>query len=105
VDDALATIGQDAGLRQKIVRLCHEIEARLSRPDFDVRETLTGPIVDALYRDLGLLEKRLSNGLIFHFHYSGKIARELVMSADDMPDHVWEPHQIAAASRGQSATW
>jgi FkbM family methyltransferase len=56
-----------------------------------VREQVTGPIVDALHRDLGPLQKRLRTGLVFHFIYSGKIARDFVMSADAEPDHVWEP--------------
>lgn len=91
LEDGLAAVGQDAGLRQEVVRLCHQIETRLSSRDFDAREQVTGPIVDALHRDVGMLEKRLKNGLTFHFRYSGKIARDFVMSAEDQPDHVWEP--------------
>jgi FkbM family methyltransferase len=89
--DALALIGREVQLREPVVRLCHEIETLLAKPDFDVREQVTGPIIDALHRDSSILRKRLSNGLDFHFLYSGKIARDLVMSADAEPDHVWEP--------------
>jgi FkbM family methyltransferase len=91
LEDALAAVGADATLREQMIRLCHEIEARLARLDFDVREQVTGPIVDALHRDLGPLQKRLRSGLVFHFLYGGKIARDFVMSADAEPDHVWEP--------------
>lgn len=59
--------------------------------DFDVREQVTGPIIDALHRDAGLLHKRLLSGLDFFFLYTGKIARDFIMSADNPPDHVWEP--------------
>jgi FkbM family methyltransferase len=91
LEDALAIVGADASLREQAIRLCHEIEARLARLDFDVREQVTGPIVDALHRDLGPLQKRLRSGLVFHFLYGGKIARDFVMSVDAEPDHVWEP--------------
>ena len=91
LEDALAAVGSDSSLRERMIRLCQEIEARLARPDFDVREQITGPIVDALHRDVGPLKKRLGNGLLFQFQYGGKIAREFVMSADAEPDHVWEP--------------
>jgi FkbM family methyltransferase len=91
LEDALAAVGADAVLRERMVKLCHEVEARLARLDFDVREQVTGPIVDALHRDVGPLQKRLRSGLVFHFRYGGKIARDFVMSADEAPDHVWEP--------------
>jgi FkbM family methyltransferase len=91
LEDALAAVGADAALREQVIRLCHDIEARLARLDFDVREQVTGPIVDALHRDVGPLQKRLRTGLVFHFVYGGKIARDFVMSADAEPDHVWEP--------------
>src|SRR5690606_29317993 len=60
-------------------------------PDFDVREEVTGPIVDALHEGVGPLTKRLRGGIDFHFHYRSKIARDFVMSPDAEPDHVWEP--------------
>jgi FkbM family methyltransferase len=91
LEDALAELGKDARLRAQTVKTLLHIEDQLARPDYDVRERVTGPIIDALHRDLGLLEKRLKNGLVFNFRYSGKIARDFVMSADDEPDHVWEP--------------
>ncbi len=89
-EDCLATLGQDPGLRDKMIGLCRIAEKALSRPDFDVREQVTGPILDALHRDVGPLQKRLKSGLTFHFTYSGRIARDFVMSGED-PDHVWEP--------------
>jgi FkbM family methyltransferase len=91
LEDALAAVGADVSLRERMIDLCHEIEARMARLDFDVREQVTGPIVDALHRDIGLLQKRLRTGLVFNFHYGGKIARDFVMSTDAEPDHVWEP--------------
>jgi FkbM family methyltransferase len=84
-------MGRNAETREQVVRLCHEIEARMGARDFDVREKVTGPMIDALLRDVGTLEKTLKNGLVFNFKYSGKIARDFVLSSDANPDHIWEP--------------
>jgi FkbM family methyltransferase len=56
-----------------------------------VRDDVTGPIVDALHADAGLIRKHLSNGLVLEFAYRSKIARDFVMSVPERPDHVWEP--------------
>lgn len=88
---ALAAIGGDATLREKFLKLLHEAETRLARPDFSVRDEITGPIIDALHAEAGVLTKQLRNGLTFDFHYRSKIARELVMAPARTPDHVWEP--------------
>ena len=56
-----------------------------------VRDDVTGPIVDALHADAGLIRKQLASGLVLEFPYRSKIARDFVMSVPDRPDHVWEP--------------
>jgi len=91
LDDVLSQIGRDEMLRARMLTLCREIESRLTRADFDAREQIVGPLVDALHRDAGVLSTRLRNGLVFHHRYLGKISRDLVLSADEAPDHVWEP--------------
>ncbi|MGE0743948.1 MAG: FkbM family methyltransferase [Rhodospirillales bacterium] len=91
VYDALAEIGADETLRARFVALLREVETHLARPDFSVRDEITGPIVDALHADAGVLRKTLACGTVFEFHYRSKIAREFVMSGEDHPDHVWEP--------------
>ncbi len=88
---ALRAIGADEAARGALLARLHEVERRLARPDFDVREQVTGPLIDALHEGLGPLCKRLSNGIEFHFHYRSKIARDFVMSPEAAPDHVWEP--------------
>jgi FkbM family methyltransferase len=57
----------------------------------NVREEVTGPVVDALFRKGELLERTLSDGLVIEFPYRSKIARDFVMSSMSEPDHVWEP--------------
>ena len=88
---ALATVGSDERFRSQFLKLSLEVESRLARRDFNVREEVTGPIIDALHQELGPLKKRLSSGIEFHFYYRSKIARDFVMSPDSEPDHVWEP--------------
>jgi hypothetical protein len=91
LQDALAAIGRDEELRVRFVALLRQAEVRLARLDFDVRESVTGPIVDALHQCLGPLSKRLASGIDFHFHYRSRIAREFVLAPERAPDHVWEP--------------
>jgi FkbM family methyltransferase len=88
---ALQSIGADEAARRTLLGRLHEVERCMARPGFDVREQVTGPVVDALHAGLGPLRKRLSSGIEFHFHYRSKIARDFVMSPDAEPDHVWEP--------------
>ncbi len=87
----LASIGRDEVLRDQLVAALRKAEGRFARPGYEVREHLTGPIVDALYAQSPVLRKTLRNGLVFEFVYRSKIARDFVMSPEPEPDHVWEP--------------
>src|SRR3546814_6333310 len=91
--ESLAKIGSDPALRAAQLNMLRQVEKAMARPDFDVREEVTGPIVDALHEGVGPLTKRLRGGIDFHFHYRSKIARDFVMSPDAEPDHVWEPQK------------
>lgn len=93
---SLAVIGANPILRKICLDLCREVERTLAKRDFDVRENVTGSIIDALHRDVGPQMTRLKQGLEYHFHYRSKIARELVMSDSCEPDHVWEPQTTKA---------
>lgn len=88
---SLAKIGADPALRAAQLEMLRQVEKTMARPDFDVREEVTGPIVDALHEGVGTLSRRLRGGIDFHFHYRSKIARDFVMSPEAEPDHVWEP--------------
>jgi FkbM family methyltransferase len=88
---ALGEIGRDEQLRARFVAACLEVEARPEHAFTNVRDELTGPIVDALHEQAGVVRKALSNGLAFDFHYRSKIARDFVLSVPETPDHVWEP--------------
>ena len=88
---ALAVVGQNEALRNRFLELCRDAETALARRDFSVRDEITGPIIDALHADAGIIRKTLNTGMVFDFHYRSKIAREIVMSPERNPDHVWEP--------------
>lgn len=88
---ALLTVGRDEKLRKKIIDLCKEIEQEFSLPGYNVRDEITGPIIDALHADVGILKKVLDSGIVFEYEYRSKIARDFVMSQETKPDHVWEP--------------
>ena len=89
--EALARIGETEDWRQAMIRQLLAFEAAIHAPGVDVREDLTGPLVDAMYDDDQVVRKTLSNGVTFEFLYRSKIARDFVMSQPERPDHAWEP--------------
>lgn len=91
VFNALEIIGQNEDLRGRFLRLCREVEQYIHLDNRSVRDEITGPIIDALHSKAGMLQKFVKPGLIFNYRYTSKISRELVMSPDSEPDHVWEP--------------
>ena len=88
---AISRIGAREDWRQSFITHLVNYECAISSVGVDVREEITGPLVDALFADNQIVRKTLSNGLIFEFLYRSKIARDFVMSAPVHPNHVWEP--------------
>jgi FkbM family methyltransferase len=73
--------------------------------DQNLREVLSGPIVDMLVDENSVHTRQVSNGLKFNFRYSSRIAREFLMAQPAIPDHVWEPQttrSVVALSEGGS---
>lgn len=89
--EALSRIAAKEEWRAAFVRQLLAFEAAIAAPGVDVREELTGPLVDALYDDDQVVRKTLANGVTFEFLYRSKIARDFVMSQPEKPDHAWEP--------------
>lgn len=87
---ALARLGESSRDRDKLLSLLKDFERNCAVADVNVREEITGPVVDALFGAAGELSRALDSGLELHFLYRSKIARDFVM-ADDPADHVWEP--------------
>lgn len=88
---ALDRIAENEDWRRAFIRALIALEHDIHAPGVDVREALTGPLVDALFDEDQVIRKTLSNGVAFEFLYRSKIARDFVMSEPEAPDHAWEP--------------
>lgn len=88
---ALAEVGKDPERRKHFIAFLLTLEPSLARDGFNVREEVTGPIVDALHDEGERIERTLRSGVRLSFPYRSKIARDFVMASDERPDHVWEP--------------
>jgi FkbM family methyltransferase len=91
VEDALKTLGRDPAARDAVIAALQAYERLPANRFTTVRDDVTGPIVDALHADAGLVRKQLADGLVFEFPYRSKIARDFAMAVPERPDHVWEP--------------
>ena len=89
---ALRELGRNPDVRAQIVSALKAFECSdWPSNGRDIREEITGPILDALYADAGELTKELQSGLKFTFRHRGKILRDFILSRSEKPDHVWEP--------------
>jgi len=88
---ALKMIADRDAWRTAFVRRLLAFEKDIATPGIDIREDVTGPLVDALYGEDEVVRKTLSNGVVLEFLYRSKIARDFVMSEPETPDHAWEP--------------
>ena len=88
---AISRIGAREDWRQAFITQLVNYEYAISSVGIDVREEITGPLVDALFDDNEIVRKTLSNGVIFDFLYRSKIARDFVMSIPEHPNHAWRP--------------
>src|SRR4051812_1793978 len=88
---ALSRIAETEDWRRAFIRELVAFEHAIDAPGVDVREEITGPLVDALFDDDQVIRKTLSSGVTFEFLYRSKIARDFVMSEPEAPDHAWEP--------------
>lgn len=88
---ALAKLRTTPGWREAFVRHLLAMEKDIATPGVDLREDVTGPLVDAVFEEGEPIRRSLSNGVTFEFLYRSKIARDFVMSEPAVPDHAWEP--------------
>jgi len=87
----LETIRNNHDLRKSFVRAIVQWEQTPLASHPNIRETVSGPLVDELHQASEVMTKSLQNGTVFEFLYRSKIAREFIMSTPELPDHVWEP--------------
>jgi len=88
---ALGMISRNPEWRAEFIRHMQAYEKAIATPGVDLREDVTGPLVDALHNDDQVVRKTLADGTQLDFLYRSKIARDFVMSAPEKPDHAWEP--------------
>jgi FkbM family methyltransferase len=88
---ALGKIAQNPEWRAEFTQQMQAFEKRIATRDIDIREDVTGPLVDALHDDDQVVRKVLADGTQLDFLYRSKIARDFVMSEPAKPDHAWEP--------------
>jgi FkbM family methyltransferase len=88
---ALRGLGSDQTARSLVVSACRVLERNAGLTRGDVRESITGPLIDAMHVPGMRLRKQLADGAVFDYAYRSKIARDFVLSPDEQPDHVWEP--------------
>jgi hypothetical protein len=100
-------LSHNSAQRDKILDCLIEIEKTLQEPDgVNIREDLTGPLVDLLFEDGELLSRTVEGGMTFNFRYSSKISRDFLLARGRIPDHVWEPQttrSVIALSKGRQA--
>ncbi|MCC7305692.1 MAG: FkbM family methyltransferase [Alphaproteobacteria bacterium] len=90
--DILTKLGGDEAAREPVIAALKYIEKNVKLPqDRSIREELSGPMADALFKNAGVLRKELKDGTVFEFLYRSKIARDIILSPDEHPDHVFEP--------------
>jgi len=87
---ALALIAANADWKDAFIRHILNFEKDVATPGIDVREEISGPLIDGLFDDNQVMRKQISDGTIFEFLYRSKIARDFVMSEPGVPDHAWE---------------
>ncbi len=88
---AISRITDRDDWRKSFIAQIVAFERAIESDGVDVREEISGPLVDSLYDDDKVVRKILSNGVTFEFFYRSKIARDFVMSTPEHPDHAWEP--------------
>jgi FkbM family methyltransferase len=96
VTEALALIGKNPEAREIMIDALRRIDAALTLKDREVREVVTGPLLDALHDVGSEVTKVLNDGTTFKARYTSKIIRDLIF-APEHPDHVWEPQTTRTA--------
>ena len=92
LNESLSHLRANPQMRHDFIRALVALEPALQKGSrLNIREKITGPFVDALYQHGEIVEKSIASGLVFACGYTSKIIRDFVMSADETPDHVYEP--------------
>ncbi len=89
--DLLEELGRDPETRRALVDALRAHEVRHHTPGRRIRDELTGPIVDALHAPGEAVPLELEDGTRLEIPYRSKIARDIVLRPEPLPDHAFEP--------------
>ncbi len=99
-------LAKNTKARDELIACLIKIEKQYQpSTDQNLREVLSGPVVDMLVDENSVHTRQVSNGLRFNYRYTSRIAREFLMAQPAIPDHVWEPQTtraVVALSEGRS---
>lgn len=106
--DSLARFARRDPLRRNILlQALLAAEPELQRgTESNIREEVTGPLVDLMFEPGEQITRKLANGMNFTLAYTSKIARDFILAPGPNPAVVWEPQTTKAAlalSRGRRA--
>ena len=87
---SFATIKNKKEALPILIEFLKKLETQFVNED-NARETVTGPILDAIFDQNDILRKEIECGLVFDFYYRTKIARDFLLSTPEKPKSVWEP--------------
>jgi FkbM family methyltransferase len=91
LNNAFSLISKKNDWRKSFIKHIKNFENEISTLGVDVREEITGPLIDAIFDENQIIQKKLIDGTMFEFLYRTKIARDFVMSEPEVPNHAWEP--------------
>lgn len=95
VTTALKYIGEDPAAKRIMIDALRAIDQAITVPGVEIREFVTGPLLDAMIPQGAEVTKTLADGTAFTARYTSKIIRDFVL-AEEAPDHVWEPQTTRA---------
>ncbi len=101
---ALSDLGTNDVARASMMRLLRTLEASSETPS-GFRERVRWPLVEALIGRSETHRIRLRNGLLFDLGLDSRIEKAALLSAEEHPDHLWEPQTtrlLIALSAGAS---
>lgn len=104
LESALAEAASSDDFRSGMVDLLRKAEAQSRDPEL-FRERVRWPLLQALIGQGGTHRLSLKNGLLFDLSLDSRIEKAALLSADQHPDHIWEPQTtrlLIALSAGAS---
>jgi FkbM family methyltransferase len=89
----LHDVGTNVVLREKLIGILVEYEKEFQSDNgYNIREEITGPIVDDLFLNSNeVFISKVQDEIQFKYTYKSKIMRDFILRHEKCPDHFWEP--------------